>query len=48
MLLALALFVLSGAALLAAGVQVANALLLAFDLAAVVFLGILAWLFNHS
>ena len=48
MLLALALFLLTSAVLVMGGVQVVNALLLAFDLAAAVFLGILAWLFNHS
>ncbi len=48
LLMALALFVVSGAALLATGVGIVNALLLAFDLAAAVFLGVLAWMFNHS
>ncbi len=44
----LAIFVVLGAALIVSGVDVANAVLLAFDLAAVVFLGILARLFNVS
>ncbi len=45
---ALGLFVLVGAGLMAAGMAWANAIALAFDLAALVFLGVLAWLFSHS
>jgi uncharacterized membrane protein len=48
MIASLAVFVAIGAALALSGVRVANAVLLAFDLAAVVFLGILAHLFNTS
>ena len=48
MITALAIFVVTGAVLVLSGVCVSNAVLLAFDLAAVVFLSILAHLFNSS
>ncbi|MEO5813522.1 MAG: DUF1345 domain-containing protein [Rhodanobacter sp.] len=48
MLAALAIFVVVGVALMLSGMKLANAVLLAFDLAAVVFLIILARLFNSS
>lgn len=48
MIAALAIFIVVGAALIASGMAFANAILLAFDLAALVFLGILAWWFNTS
>jgi uncharacterized membrane protein len=43
-----AIFVMTGAALIALGLRVATAILLGFDLAAVVYLLALVWLFNHS
>ncbi len=48
MLVSLAIFLAAGATLTALGLRPATAVLLAFDLAAVVFLGILARLFNRS
>lgn len=44
----LAIFVAIGTALCLSGMEVANAVLLAFDLAVVVFLGVLVHLFNTS
>jgi uncharacterized membrane protein len=48
MIASLVVFVAIGVALILSGMRVANAVLLAFDLAAVVFLSILARLFNAS
>jgi len=48
LLVALAIFVVTSGALLATGARVSNAVLLGFDLGAIVFLGILARLFNQS
>ena len=48
MIASLAIFLVIAAALMLSGVGIANAVLLAFDLAAVVFLSILAHLFNSS
>lgn len=48
MLVSLAIFLAAGAALMALGLRPTTAVLLAFDLAAVVFLGILARLFNRA
>jgi uncharacterized membrane protein len=47
-LIALAIFVITSGVLVATGMRISNAVLLGFDLAAVVLLGILARLFNHS
>ena len=41
-------FVVAVAGLLVSGMRLANAVLLAFDLAAVIFLGVMLHLFNQS
>ncbi|MFC5438010.1 DUF1345 domain-containing protein [Rhodanobacter umsongensis] len=48
MILSLAIFIGVAGALSASGMRLSNAVLLSFDLAAVVFLGGLAYLFNHA
>lgn len=48
MLIAFALFLITSGALMATGMRVTNAVLLGFDLGALVLLAILARLFNHS
>src|SRR5690348_8572363 len=48
MIVSLLLFVGVAAGLFASGMRISNAILLSFDLAAVVFLGGLAFLFNHA
>jgi len=48
MIIALVIFIVISGSLAANGMRVSNAVLLGFDLAAVVFLGILARLFNRS
>lgn len=48
MLIALAIFVITSGTLIETGMRISNAVLLGFDLGAIVFLGILARLFNQS
>lgn len=48
MIMSLVLFVGVAVALSASGMRISNAVLLSFDLAAVVFLGGLAYMFNHA
>jgi len=48
MLIALAIFLVTSGVLIESGARISNAVLLGFDLGAVVFLGILARMFNQS
>jgi uncharacterized membrane protein len=48
LLIALAIFVIASGALIETGMRISNAVLLGFDLGAIVFLAILARLFNQS
>ena len=48
MVIALTIFVITSGVLIATGMRITNAVLLGFDLGALVLLGILARLFNHS
>jgi len=48
MLIALAIFVIASGTLIETGMRISNAVLLGFDLGAIVFLAILARLFNQS
>lgn len=48
MLIALAIFVVTSGVLMETGARISNAVLLGFDLGAIVFLGILARMFNQS